>query len=546
VRKVQAISAHHVAAYALDHTPDGSAERAALAEAEQRAADEQAAADNEAAAKAAQLSQANEQSRKAEVAHGAALQSAIDARKALTAAESAAASLQSVGCATLPGGVLPCRLIDDARQLAATIAAQREAVASAESAEQAAAKSSEAALAERNNVALAAATAQARAGECRQKHAAALAEARRAVTDAERAHATREREAVLAITQRTAAVQAADAAEEAARVASQRFGEATTAEREAHRAFEAAPEPTGEHAEAIDEARAEYESLRALTDHVYGMAQSARESQARTAALVQQYASAINVDEAQAALDSAQAAELEACAQVDAASKVASQICMRRGAAHNTACARRDAAARSHGAATQARAQAGQLAAHAAQLAEQAHEAKRWSWLAGSLRRLASLTVDASRAAIEARINAFLARCWGARFSVALEPETINKGGESTRRQYEIVVTDADCDGQQDRAFSTYCGGEQVALRQAIQWALLILAAERTPAQWGIAIIDEADAALSDAAQLDWQNMLAALVATSGLSQVYTVTHRGLDVASGTIELGRHDADPTA
>jgi DNA repair exonuclease SbcCD ATPase subunit len=542
VRKVQAVQAHLVADQALSVAPDGTAERAALAGAEQRAAAEQTAADNEAAAKAAQLDQANKQNHKAEAAHRAALQSAVDARKALEAAKSAANSLQSVGCAALPGGVLPCRFIDDARKLAATIAAQREAVASAESAEQAAAESSEAALAERNNAAVAAATAQARAGECRQKHAAAIAEARRAVTDAERAYATSEREAMLTLAQRTAAVQAADAAEEAARIASQRFDEATAAEREAHRAFAAAPEPTGEHAAAIAEAR----TAHATAQHRANQTQhEARQAEARAAAAAQEanrHADALSQGKAQVVLEMMQAAELEARTKANAAAVKATQTNEAHAAARNTASADRATAARSHGAATQARAQADQLAAHAAQLAEQAHEAKRWSWLAGALRRLASLTVDASRAAIEARINAFLARCWGARFSVALEPETINKGGESTRRQYEIVVTDADCEGQQDRAFATYCGGEQVALRQAIQWALLLLAAERTPAQWGVAIIDEADAALSDAAQLDWQNMLAALVATSGLAQVYTVTHRGLDVASGTIELERPGA----
>jgi predicted phosphodiesterase len=546
VRKAQAISAHHVAAYALDRTPDGSAERAALAELEHKARERAERFDAAFTAASKREDDTSTAYLLARDMRDSANRGADAARAALSAARAAAASLADVGCAALPGGPLPCRLINDSRRLADTIAAQEIALELALTNARCALVAADEAKRTAEEAAQEYKDAAARRKAALDEGTAALAEARRAVTDAERAHATREREAVLAITQRTAAVQAADAAEEAARVASQRFDEATTAEREAHRAFEAAPEPTGEHAEAIAAARTAHAAAQARATKAQLEARQAGAQLAAATETAQRHAHAPHAAAAQATLDRALSAELYARANANAAAVALTQA---NEALSNAALAEmraRDAAARSHGAATQARAQADQLAAHADQLAAQAHEAKRWSWLAGALRRLASLTVDASRAAIEARINAFLARCWGARFSVALEPETINKGGESTRRQYEIVVTDTDCDGQQDRAFSTYCGGEQVALRQAIQWALLILAAERTPAQWGIAIIDEADAALSDAAQLDWQNMLAALVATSGLSQVYTVTHRGLDVASGTIELGRHDADPMA
>lgn len=530
-------------------------EHAAATAAAEQAAQRRAEIDRTVAARRAETAAAVAKRREALLSAQHALASAEAAERAAREAEG---DISDVGCAGKgpDGGWLPCRLIDRSAAKAATVPACAQASQAA-----------------RDHVAMLEQASAAAAAE----EAARAAEDRRQATDAaiavDAAGAT-----VGQIVDRGKMVRSQLDAANAAAAAADRETKAAThaaevAERKASDArVTLATLTAGDIAERLVEAQqrcseleAQFRACRDRRDAIQideeALAAVGRAEAALREARGELAAARVDLEEARAEVGRRQAnverfppeaelraaigeidAQLVAMGDVDAAKRDTLTAWLKARENYDKATqqldAAREARARLQGEhdAKAAEIQNGQEAL--ARMAAAELDYKRWTQLAGWTQRLATLTVDASREAVEGKVNEFLHACFGDRFVMRLEPESENKTNPGVSRTYAIFVTDTHSALAEERPLHSYSGGEQNPVRQAIAFGLQLYEAEQSRANWGVAFIDEADGGLDPIAQLRWQGMLAKFVTLGGMRQVFAVTHGGLEVADHTIDCG--------
>jgi len=177
-----------------------------------------------------------------------------------------------------------------------------------------------------------------------------------------------------------------------------------------------------------------------------------------------------------------------------------------------------------------------------AQIAALEEEVARWKWLYGEISRLITLMVQATAPALSARINRFLAECFGDRYRVRIEPFTENSSNDGERKTYTIWVLDTETG--EERHLDTFSGGEFGPQLQAIQYGLMLYRNENCDRPWLTPFVDEGDAALDPDAYGQWKQMMAAVIESGALHQVLIVSHKGELEWAQQLDVSAIDGEP--